>query len=387
MSSSARAGGGGRSSSTATVGKNHPAVAAASRLKKRNREKAAATPSARASPSRAAKTQANEKIHDLCHHDARPPVALEVVDSDDPYTKGVVVNSLPFAAAAGVSVADDVPAAVSPPTWNAWWCNSCTAQHYVGDGGKLQGPCVQCQVPKPIRNSIMLDPDEVEAVKKTPGLPYAAPFYSPQTGDPTTGMESDASPSFSITNSIDGFVDDFEDDLKTDAEVSRYSFFDRLEHYMEHVPISSANRKTVELTIMVEAGSNVREMATMNKDSRELAFHREYLTLIGDIDDERFTDDGVRRQMQTVFKGARKKEMCAGTLYRMYESQMTLLKKYAYKFPGVGSLSQLPSGTTQLQQMKKPLIMAAWKKKFPVRHRSSALFFSRLTNSHNRAVI
>jgi hypothetical protein len=178
------------------------------------------------------------------------------------------------------------------------------------------------------------------------------------------------SPSFSITNSTgdqDAEEYDFESDAKTDAEVSRYSFFDRLEHYMEHMQICMENLKAVELTLMVKAGSNVREMATMNKESRELAFHHEYLTLIGEIADERFTNDGVRQQMQTVFKGARKKDMNPGTLYRKYESEMTTLKKFAYKFPGVGSLSQLPSGTAQLQQMKRPLIIELWKKKYPVR--------------------
>ena len=39
--------------------------------------------------------------------------------------------------------------------------------------------------------------------------------------------------------------------------------------------------------------------------------------------------------------------------------------KFALKFPGVGNLSRLPSGTTQLQQMKRPLIIKLWKEKYP----------------------
>jgi hypothetical protein len=36
-------------------------------------------------------------------------------------------------------------------------------------------------------------------------------------------------------------------------------------------------------------------------------------------------------------------------LYRTYETEMILLKKFAYKFLGFGNLSKLPSGTAQLQ--------------------------------------
>jgi hypothetical protein len=107
------------------------------------------------------------------------------------------------------------------------------------------------------------------------------------------------SPSFSITNSTgdqDAEEYDFESDAKTDAEVSRYSFFDRLGHYMEHMQICMENLKAVELTLMVEAGSNVQKMATMNKVSRELAFQHEYLTLIGEIADERFTIQGSEEE-------------------------------------------------------------------------------------------
>ena len=128
---------------TATVDKNHPAVSAANHLNARKQHKRkggeSAAANASGSPPRTAKMIANKKISEICHHDVRPPVALEAEDE-----------------------------VFHPPLWNAWWCNSCTAQHFVGDGGKLLGVCVQCQVPNPIRNSIMLDPDEVEAVKKKP---------------------------------------------------------------------------------------------------------------------------------------------------------------------------------------------------------------------------
>ena len=63
----------------------------------------------------------------------------------------------------------------------------------------------------------------------------------------------------------EGDDDDFEGE-KTDQEVSKYSFYDRLEHYMERELIKEENRKSVELAIMVEAGANVREMGVMTKE-------------------------------------------------------------------------------------------------------------------------
>jgi len=153
---------------------------------------------------------------------------------------------------------------------------------------------------------------------------------------------------------------------KTDLEVSKYSFFDRLEHYMERETIKEENRKAVELALMVEAGSTVRDMGTMTKEIRATQFFNEYINLIGDIPDSRFEDDGVRPNMEQRFKGMRRGEMNAENLLRKYESEMTNLKKFAYKFPGVRDLTKLPSGTVQLQQLKRPVVMKLWMQKFLV---------------------
>jgi hypothetical protein len=40
--------------------------------------------------------------------------------------------------------------------------------------------------------------------------------------------------------------------------------------------------------------------------------------------------------------------------------------KFASKFPGYNNPSKLPSGTTQLCHMKKPVIIKLWKKKYLV---------------------
>jgi hypothetical protein len=67
---------------------------------------------------------------------------------------------------------------------------------------------------------------------------------------------------------------------------------------MERYRISEENRRSVELVIMVEAGSIVREMGTMTKERREQAYYQEYMSLISEIPVERFVEDGVRLQMQ-----------------------------------------------------------------------------------------
>ena len=238
-----------------------------------------------------------------------------------------------------------------------------------------------CQVRSPICNHVMLDPDEQEELRRTPGLSYqtqssgvAYPPTSPcSRGVKTSGMSlsGDSSPDSSVVKSLSFSLDednggDFVGE-KTDQEVSKYSFYDRLEHYMERELIKDENRKSVELAIMVEAGANVREMGTMTKELRALRFQSEYISIISEIPDSRFEDDGLRASMQLRFKGMRKGEMTAENLLRKYESELTTLRRFAYKFPGVGNLSKLPSGTTQLQQLRHPLVAKLWVKKNPVR--------------------
>jgi len=64
--------------------------------------------------------------------------------------------------------------------------------------------------------------------------------------------------------------------------------------------------------------------------------------------------------------GAWKKILEGGTLWRKYENELNEVRNFALKFPGVGNLSRLPtSGTAQLQQMKRALIIKLWKEKYP----------------------
>ena len=121
------------------VSQTHPtataaAAAAAARVEpaadKINLGKFSASTS-RDSPSRAAKTLANEKISEICHHNPRAAVAVEAPD-DAQATAGVTVD---FAdAATGVTVLPpEIPLVAAT-------CGACATLHFVGDGGELIGP-------------------------------------------------------------------------------------------------------------------------------------------------------------------------------------------------------------------------------------------------------
>jgi hypothetical protein len=83
-----------------------------------------------------------------------------------------------------------------PPLWNAWWCGGCCALHYVGNGGDLLVACVECGDSRPVRNNVMLKPDQVEQLKATPGLTYDTTLSGntgppPSLGPKTSGMTDD----------------------------------------------------------------------------------------------------------------------------------------------------------------------------------------------------
>ncbi len=164
------------------------------------------------------------------------------------------------------------------------------------------------------------------------GVAYSPPS-PPSRGVKTSGMLSspnDSSQDSSLVKSLSFSPSEEDDDdfvgEKTDQEVSKYSFYDRLEHYMERELIKDENRKSVELAIMVEAGANVREMGVMTKELRANRFQSEYISIISEISDSRFEDDSLRASMQHRFKGMRKGEMTAENLLRKYENELTTLR-------------------------------------------------------------
>jgi len=116
--------------------------------------------------------------------------------------------------------------------------------------------------------------------------------------------------------------------------VSKYSFYSRLSHYMEAHKISEWNRAAVEICLLSEAGTFVRNMDPMKKDNKERAFFGKYISIINDIEDDQFEDEElVRENMRRRYKGA-KKDHSAQSLWRKYETELTFLGTFAKKNSG-----------------------------------------------------
>ena len=111
---------------------------------------------------------------------------------------------------------------------------------------------------------------------------------------------------------------------------------------------------------MVEAGTSVQNMDAMKKTKREEKLFSKYVSIIYEIEDDCFEDDSVRRDMLHKYKGA-KVALSGANLLRKLDAEMRDIRKFAAKFPGFNNPAELPSGTTQLRQMKKPVITKLWR--------------------------
>jgi len=150
----------------------------------------------------------------------------------------------------------------------------------------------------------------------------------------------------------------------SDAQVSRFTFHERLVHYLDGEEITKHTRGAVEIAVMVEAGTFVCDGKTDRKEKLEQNFYDKYLDLIEEIEDDNFVP-GVRDLMIKAYYKA-KSENTPKSLFRKYKEVMTQLKTFASRFPGINCLADLPSGSTQISDMKKPLIMKLWKGVNPV---------------------
>ena len=109
----------------------------------------------------------------------------------------------------------------------------------------------------------------------------------------------------------------------------------------------------------------VRGMDPMKKEKKESVFFQSYMSILDEIDDDMFVHENIRVNMRIKYKNA-KKENSEQSLWRKYETELMEIRNFAKKIPGVGSLSELPSGSNQLRHMKMPLVEALWKEKNPV---------------------
>jgi hypothetical protein len=153
----------------------------------------------------------------------------------------------------------------------------------------------------------------------------------------------------------------------TNAEASKYDFFQRVKHYMNNNKITMQNRQSVEIAIMIEAGTIIRNGNTIKKNDRANEYYDVYIRTINEIDNNEFEDKTVYDSMILSYHGA-KSDNEGNMLLRKLAIVMTEVKKFAYKFPGIGSLTQLPSGSNQISDMMRPYVIQLWSKKYPVQY-------------------
>ena len=134
---------------------------------------------------------------------------------------------------------------------------------------------------------------------------------------------------------------------------------------MDGSKITEVNRAVVEVCISVEAGAAVRSMDPMKKEKKENAFYNKYMDILDEIEDDQFHDESVCDSMRRRYKKV-KMDNNPARLWRKYESDLTDLRNFAKKIPGVGGLSELPSGSNQLRHMKMPLLQKLWMEKHPL---------------------
>jgi hypothetical protein len=90
------------------------------------------------------------------------------------------------------------------------------------------------------------------------------------------------------------------------------------------------------------------------------------MQIINKIEDIHFEDESVRAGMLAGYKGA-KKSLTGVTLLMKLEFEMKDIRNFEAKFPGFNNPMELPSGTTQLSNMKRPVIVKLWKLRHPVK--------------------
>jgi hypothetical protein len=128
---------------------------------------------------------------------------------------------------------------------------------------------------------------------------------------------------------------------------------------MEGHKIGKSDYASVELCILSEAGAFVHNMDPMKKNKKEKAFFAKHVSIINEIEDEEFKNECIRSNMHQSYMGA-KKDNNGQSLWWKYKTELTKLWSFAKTIPGTGNLAELPSGSTQLQHMKKPLVQALW---------------------------
>jgi hypothetical protein len=161
----------------------------------------------------------------------------------------------------------------------------------------------------------------------------------------------------------------------TDAEANRFPFLERVRHYMGGKQIDHCNRIAVEACIFIEVGTDIKDLEAMKIPVMEELIYNKYMRIVRSIHDERFARIELRSTMLEKYGGA-KKPTTGCSLLRRYKTYVGEIRKFALHFPGIKSMSKLPSGTTQLSQMKVkgPVVAKLWKAINPVSSSSYSLY-------------
>ncbi len=141
--------------------------------------------------------------------------------------------------------------------------------------------------------------------------------------------------------------------------MTKFAFVERLRHYMAEALIGLSNRSAVEACIFMEVGTAIRDLDTMKVPQMEDLFFSKYMAVVCSIPANRFIDKSVRSIILERYAGA-KKVNTGRSLFRKYKTHTTEIRKFGLNFPGIKSMNKLQSGTTQLSQMKLPVITKLW---------------------------
>jgi len=134
---------------------------------------------------------------------------------------------------------------------------------------------------------------------------------------------------------------------------------------MEGKQIDNYNRIAVEACIFVEVGTAIKDLEAMKIPVMEELFYNKHMRIVRSIPEERFARIELHSSMLEKYGGAKKPNTGRSLLHK-YKTYVGDIRKFALHFPGIKSMSKLPSGTMQLSQMKGPVVAKLWKAINPV---------------------
>jgi hypothetical protein len=107
----------------------------------------------------------------------------------------------------------------------------------------------------------------------------------------------------------------------------------------------------VETCIFFKVGTAFKDLESMKMSDMDIMFNNKYVPIVRLIPDDCFVGNSVCLSMLEKFMGA-KKPNTGWSLLHMYKKNVGDIYKFGLCIPGIKSLSELPSGTTQLSYIR-----------------------------------